>query len=353
MSFEIGIMTFGELTEDPATGAPPSPRRRVRETIEQARVADQVGLDVFGVGEHHRTDFVGSAPTVLLAAAAEKTENIKLTSSVTVLSSEDPVRVWEQFATIDLLSAGRAEIIAGRGSYTESFPLFGYDLKDYADLFREKLDLLLKIRDRNPLTWSGRFRAPLVEADIAPRADGGAIPIWVGVGGSRASAISTGRLGLPMALALLLGPLTSHEETVEFYRTAAAEAGHDAGALPVSINTHGFVGRTSQGARDTMYPYFAKGMMDNNHQRGVGFQIPRAAFDAQSSPAAGLLVGSPQEIIDKLLAYHELYGLNRAIIQMGFGGVPQKEHLEAIELLGTEVAPVVRREVALLDRSAA
>ncbi|MFC6881680.1 MULTISPECIES: LLM class flavin-dependent oxidoreductase [Actinomadura] len=353
MSFEIGIMTFGELTEDPVTGTPPSPRRRVRETIEQARVADQVGLDVFGVGEHHRTDFVGSAPTVLLAAAAEKTENIKLTSAVTVLSSEDPVRVWEQFATIDLLSAGRAEIIAGRGSYTESFPLFGYDLKDYADLFREKLDLLLKIRERNPLTWSGRFRAPLVEADIAPRADGGAIPVWVGVGGSRASAISTGRLGLPMALALLLGPLASHEETVEFYRTAAADAGHDADALPISINTHGFVGRTSQGARDTMYPYFAKGMMDNNHQRGVGFPIPRAAFDAQSSPAAGLLVGSPQEIIDKLLAYHEVYGLNRAIIQMGFGGVPQKEHLEAIELLGTEVAPVVRREVALLDRSAA
>lgn len=353
MSFEIGIMTFGELTADPATGALPSPRQRVSETIEQAQVADQAGLDVFGVGEHHRTDFVGSAPTVLLAAAAEKTENIKLTSSVTVLSSEDPVRVWEQFATIDLLSAGRAEIIAGRGSYTESFPLFGYDLKDYADLFREKLDLLLKIRGQNPLTWQGRFRAPLVDADIGPRADGDTIPIWVGVGGARASAINTGRLGLPMALALLLGPMTSHEETVELYRAAAAEAGHDADALPISINSHGFVGRTSQGARDTMYPYFAKGMMENNHQRGVGFRIPRAAFDAQSSPTAGLLVGSPQEIIDKLLTYHELYGIDRAIFQMGFGGVPQKEHLEAIELLGTEVAPVVRREVALRERSVA
>jgi probable LLM family oxidoreductase len=353
MSFEIGIMTFGELTEDRATGALPSPRQRVRETIEQAQVADQTGLDVFGIGEHHRSDFVGSAPTILLAAAAEKTKNIRLTSAVTVLSSEDPVRVWEQFATIDLLSAGRAEIIAGRGSYTESFPLFGYDLKDYADLFREKLDLLLKIRDRNPLTWQGRFRAPLVEADIAPRADGGTIPIWVGVGGSPASAVSTGRLGLPMALALLLGPMTYHQETVELYRAAAAEAGHDADALPISINVHGFVARTSQGARDVMYPYFAKGMMDNNHQRGRGFRMPRAAFDAQSSPAAGLLVGSPQEIIDKLLGYHELYGLDRAIIQMGFGGVPQKEHLEAIELLATEVAPVVRREVALRQRSAA
>ncbi|MFI0372993.1 LLM class flavin-dependent oxidoreductase [Actinomadura sp. 1N219] len=347
MAFEIGIMTFGEITEDPVTGAAPSPRQRVRETIEQARVADEVGLDVFGVGEHHRSDFVGSAPSILLAAAAEATERIRLTSAVTVLGSEDPVRVWEQFATIDLLSAGRAEIIAGRGSYTESFPLFGHDLKDYADLFREKLDLLLRIRERNPLTWQGRFRAPLADADIAPRADGAALPIWVGVGGSPASAISTGRLGLPMALALLLGPLTFHEQTVDLYRESAAEAGHDAGALPISINTHGYVGRTSRQARDVMYPYFAKGMADNNHQRGKGLLLPRAAFDAQSSPRAGLLVGSSQEVIDKLLAYHELYGLNRAVIQMGFGGMPQKEHLEAIERLGTEVAPVVRRETAM------
>ncbi|MGP4021878.1 LLM class flavin-dependent oxidoreductase [Actinomadura sp. 3N407] len=353
MAFEIGIMTFGELTEDPATGALPSPRRRVRETIEQARVADEVGLDVFGVGEHHRTDFVGSAPAILLAAAAEQTKSIRLTSAVTVLGSEDPVRVWEQFATIDLLSRGRAEIIAGRGSYTESFPLFGYDLRDYADLFREKLDLLLKIREQNPLTWEGDFRAPLVDADIAPRADGATLPIWVGVGGSPASAVSTGRLGLPMALALLLGPMTFHEQTVGLYRESAAEAGHDAAALPISINAHGYVGRTSRQARDVMYPYFARGMAENNHQRGKGFLLSRAAFDAQSSPGSGLLVGSSQEIIEKLLAYHELYGLNRAMIQMGFGGLPQQEHLEAIERLGTEVAPVVRREVAALERRAA
>lgn len=353
MAFEIGIMTFGEVTQDPATGRLPSPRQRVRETIEQAKIADQVGLDVFGVGEHHRSDFVGSAPTILLAAAAEATERIRLTSSVTVLSSEDPVRVWEQLATIDLLSQGRAEIIAGRGSYTESFPLFGYDLQDYADLFREKLDLLLKIREQNPLTWSGRFRAPLIDADIAPRADGETIPIWVAVGGSTASAISTGRLGLPMAMALLLGPLTFHEQTIELYRTSAAQAGHDTRTLPVSINTHGYVGRTSQQARDVMYPYFAKGMEENNHQRGRGIRLPRAAFDAQASPGSGLLVGSSQEIIDKLLAYHELYGINRAIVQMGFGGMPQKEHLETIERLGTEVAPVVRREVGARQEMAA
>jgi probable LLM family oxidoreductase len=345
MGFEIGIMTFGEVTRDPVSGQLPSPRQRVRETIEQAQLADQVGLDVFGVGEHHRGDFVGSAPTILLAAAAQATKNIRLTSSVTVLSSEDPVRVWEQFATIDLLSAGRAEIIAGRGSYTESFPLFGYDLADYADLFREKLDLLLKIREQNPLTWSGRFRPPLVDADIAPRADGEPIPIWVGVGGSPASAVSTGRLGLPMALALLLGPITFHQQTVELYRAAAAQAGHDPANLPISINAHGYVGRTSQEARDTMYPYFAQGMADNNHQRGAGVLIPRAAFDAQAGPRSGLLVGSSQELVDKLLAYHELYGVTRAIIQMGFGGMPQAQHLEAIERLGTEVAPAVRREV--------
>jgi probable LLM family oxidoreductase len=353
MTFEIGIMTFGELTEDLAGGSLPSPRQRIREMIEQAQVADEVGLDLFGVGEHHRSDFVGSAPTIVLAAAAERTRRIRLTSSVTVLSSEDPVRVWEQFATIDLLSGGRAEIIAGRGSYTESFPLFGYDLRDYADLFREKLDLLLKIREQNPLTWQGRFRAPLIDADIAPRADGDTIPIWVGVGGSPASAVSTGRLGLPMALALLMGPMTFHEPTVALYRDAAAKAGHDPAGLPISINVHGYVGRTSQQARNVMYPYFANGMMENNHQRGKGFLLSRAAFEAQSSPGAGLLVGSPQELVDKLLAYHELYGLNRALIQMGFGGLPQKEHLEAIERLGTEVAPVVRREVAARERTAA
>src|SRR5699024_10666938 len=246
-AFEIGHMTFVEMTADPTTVAMPSAHQRSRDTIEQARLADQVGLDLFAVGEHHRTDFVGSAPPMVLAAAAEATERIRLTSSVTVLSSDDPVRVWEQFATLDQFSGGRAEIIAGRGSYTESFPLFGYDLADYADLFREKLDLLLQIRARNPVTWQGRFRAALDEADIGPRAVQAQLPIWVGVGGTRASAISTGRLGLPMALALVLGPITLHEETVELYRQAAAQPGHDPTTLRTSINLHGYIGRTSQG----------------------------------------------------------------------------------------------------------
>ncbi|WP_207933258.1 LLM class flavin-dependent oxidoreductase [Actinomadura sp. GC306] len=351
--FEIGFMTFAEITADPATGALPSAHRRARETVEQARLADEAGLDLFAVGEHHRTDFVGSAPAVVLAAAAEATTDIRLTSAVTVLSSDDPVRVWEQFATLDQLSGGRAEIIAGRGSYTESFPLFGYDLADYADLFREKLDLLLRIRAQNPITWNGRLRPALDAADVGPRAMQEELPIWVGVGGSPASAISTGRLGLPMAMALLLGPITSHRQTVDLYREAAQDAGHDAAKLRTSINLHGYVGRTSQGARDTMYPYFAEGMMANNHQRGRGFRMPRAAFQAQTSPDAGLVVGSPQEVVEKLLAYHELYGLDRALIQIGFGGMPQDDVLKAIELLGTEVAPVVRREVGSRKEPAA
>ncbi len=352
-SFELGHMSFVELTQDPLTGAMPTAQQRARETIEQACVADQASLDLFAIGEHHRTDFVGSAPAVVLAAAAAATERIRLTSSVTVLSSDDPVRVWEQFATLDQLSNGRAEIIAGRGSYVESFPLFGYDLADYAELFREKLDLLLAIRAQNPISWSGRLRPALEQADVGPRAVQEELPVWVAVGGSAASAVSTGRLGLPMAMALLLGPLTLHEQTVELYRTAAEQAGHDPATLRTSINVHGYIARTSQAARDTMYPYFARGMRDNNHQRGQGFDLPRQAFDAQSSPAAGLLVGSTQEVIDKLMAYHEFYGLDRALIQIGFGGMPQADVLAAIELLGTEVAPVVRREVAALSQSAA
>ncbi|WP_197319941.1 LLM class flavin-dependent oxidoreductase [Saccharomonospora sp. NB11] len=346
MAFEIGILTFGEITRDLVTGSLPSPQRRMRETIEMAQVADQVGLDVFGVGEHHRSDFVASAPAVVLAAAAQVTERIALTSGVTVLSSDDPVRVWQQFATVDLISGGRAEIIAGRGSYIESFPLFGYDLDDYAELFREKLDLLLTIREQNPVTWQGRFRAPLVNADIAPRPSSDRMPVWVGVGGTPSSAVNTGRLGLPMVLALLLGPITTHRQTVELYRSAAADAGHDVDALRIGLTAHGYVGRTSQHARDTMYPYFARGMAENNHQRGRGLHLPREAFEVQSSPAAGLLVGSPQELIDKLLRYHELYGVDRVLVHIGFGGMPQRDVLDAIERLGTEVAPVVRREAA-------
>lgn len=343
--FEIGIITFGERTVDPVSGALPSPSVRLSETLQQAVLADEVGLDLFAVGEHHRTDFISSAPHMILAAAAAKTRGIHLSSGVTVLGSEDPVRVFQNFATLDLISGGRAEIIVGRGSYVESFPLFGYDLEDYAELFREKLDALLAVRADNPPRWSGgRFTADLTGLDIAPRPVG-ELPIWVGVGGTPASAVRTGMLGLPVALALLLGPIDQFVRAISMYRHAAAESGHAPEDLPVSINAHGFVGATSQSARDTMFPYFQAGMMENNHQRGVGFNLPRAAFDAQATARGALLVGSAAEIVEKLMTYHELYGINRAVFQMGFGGVPQREHLAAIERLGTEVAPVIRREI--------
>lgn len=344
--FEIGIMTFGEVPPSSTTGRAPSPAERLAESVEQAVLADQAGLDVFGVGEHHRSDFAISAPAVVLAAVAARTDAIRLTSAVTVLGSDDPVRVFQNFATVDLLSGGRAEILAGRGSFIESFRMFGLELEDYAELYREKLGALLSIRAGNPSAWAGSpHTRDLSGLDIAPRPVGD-LPIWVGVGGTIASAVSTGALGLPMALALLLGPITQFERAVDSYRQAGVTAGHDPAALRVSINAHGYVGATSQEARDTMYPAFRVGMRENNHQRGAGFSLPRAAFDAQATPAGGLLVGSSWEVIDKLLAYHELYGVDRALLQIGYGGMSQADHLKAIERLGTEVAPVVRRELA-------
>lgn len=344
--FEVGIGTFAEITTDITTGKAPSAGQRLRETLEQAKVADEVGLDLFGVGEHHRRDFAASAPSTILAAISQITERIRLSSSVTILSSDDPVRVWEQYATLDLLSDGRAEIMAGRGSYTESFPLFGYDLRDYGDLFDEKLDLLLKIREEDPISWDGRLRPSLTGQDVAPRAAQTELPIWQAVGGSPASAAQAGRLGLPMMIAFLVGPIVAHQAIVQQYWDSAQRAGVDPTRLKTGAAVHGFVAPTSQEAKDIMFPYFARGMMENNHQRGEGFSIPRMAFEAQASPAGMPVVGSPQEVIDKVMTYHEVYGISRFFIQLGFGGVPQKEHLRAIELLGTEVAPVLRKETA-------
>jgi alkanesulfonate monooxygenase SsuD/methylene tetrahydromethanopterin reductase-like flavin-dependent oxidoreductase (luciferase family) len=255
------------------------------------------------------------------------------------------VRVWEQFATIDQLSAGRAEMIVGRGSYTESFPLFGYDLADYSELFREKLDLLLRIRERNPLTWTGRLRPSLFNADIAPRPFGDTIPIWVGVGGSPASAVSTGTLGLPLALAILFGPMDMHQDSAQLYRAAAQKSGHDPAVLPMSINVGGYVGSSSQQARDVMYPHFAQFLMEHNHQRGHGMLLPRDAFEAGASHAGSYLVGDAEEVTDKLLRFREMYGLTRVIIQMGMGSMPQKDLLASIERLGTQVVPALRREL--------
>ncbi|NIJ13564.1 putative LLM family oxidoreductase [Saccharomonospora amisosensis] len=345
MAFELGIYSFGEITTDPVTGKLPTARQRIRDYIEQAEVADQVGLDVFALGEHHRSDFAVSATSVVLSAMAERTRDIRLSSAVTVLSSEDPVRVFQQYATLDLVSGGRAEIIAGRGSYLESFPLFGYDLAEYDALFAEKLDLLLAVRERNPISWSGNYRPALHEADIAPRPLQEKLPVWLAVGGAPPSVVRAGRLGLPLALAIIGGALPRFVPLARLYRQTAQEAGHDPAGLRLSINSPGFVASTSQAARDLSYPHFDRGMLENFHERGHGFHTPRPAYDRQAAREGALVVGSPQEIIDKILYQHELFGHGRLLIQLGFGGVPQRETLRAIELLGTEVAPVVRKEL--------
>ncbi|MFI1865422.1 LLM class flavin-dependent oxidoreductase [Streptomyces jumonjinensis] len=347
MSFELGIYHFGELTPDPATGALPAPGTRLRELVEQAKAADEAGLDIFAVGEHHRTDFVVSSPAVVLAAMAENTSRIKLSSAVTVLSSDDPVRVFQQFATLDLLSGGRAEIIAGRGSYIESFPVFGYDLNDYAELFAEKLDLLLKLREENPVSWQGRLRPTLVNGDITPRPDR-ELPVWVAVGGTPASVVRAGRLGLPLSLAIIGGGYRQFAPFVDLYRKAGAEAGHAPEKLKVSINSPGFVAPSHREAIEVSHPYFQAGWMANHHQRGQGVPMPKMAYEAQATAGGAFFLGSAQEVIDKIMAQHRLFRHDRMMIQLGFGNLPQKEALKSIELLGSEVAPVVRKEIAAL-----
>ncbi len=340
---EIGVYTFAELRADLQTGRAISPEQRVRDLMEEIGLADQVGLEVFGVGEHHRPDFLVSAPGVVLGAAAVRTQNIRLTSAVTVLSSDDPVRVFEEFATLDLLSSGRAEIMVGRGSFIESFPLFGYDLADYDELFTEKLELLLQLRESVRVTWSGRHRAPLADAGVYPRPVQDPLPIWVAVGGNPESAIRAGRLGLPMALAIIGGEPERFAPFAELHREAATQAGH--GRLPLSINSHTYVADTSQGAAAEYFPAYAAMMNAIGRERGWS-GIGRREFDALRSPRGALVVGSPQEVIEKILFQHEIFRHDRFLGQISVGHLPHDRVMRAIELLGTEVAPTVRSEVA-------
>jgi probable LLM family oxidoreductase len=350
MAFELGVYHFGELAPDPTTHRAPTPAVRLRELIEQAQVADDAGLDVFAVGEHHRGDFAVSVPAVVLAAMATRTQNIKLSSAVSVLSSDDPVRLFQQFATLDLISGGRAEIIAGRGSYVESFPLFGYDLNEYSELFADKLDLLLRLRQENPITWKGTTRSPLNAADISPQPER-ELPLWVAVGGTPASVVRAARQNLPLALAIIGGSFDQFVPFVDLYREAAAKFGHDPEKLKVSINSPGFIASTHRDAIEISHPYFQAGWMANHHQRGQGVAMPRAAYEAQSTPRGAFFLGSPQEVIDKILDQYEVFRHDRTMIQMGFGNVPQREMLKSIELLGAEVAPVVRKEIASREES--
>jgi probable LLM family oxidoreductase len=342
---EIGLYTFAELTPDPGTGRMVSPEQRMRDLIEEIELADQVGLDVFGVGEHHRPDFAVSSPVVALAAAATRTKDIRLTSAVTVLSSDDPVRVFQDFATLDLISGGRAEIMAGRGSFIESFPLFGYDFGDYDELFAEKLELLLRLRESEHVTWSGRHRAGLDDAGVYPRPVQDPLPIWVAVGGNPGSAIRAGSLGLPMALAIIGGAPERFAPVVELYRRAASDAGHDSKRLPVSINSHTYLAESSRQAADEFFPAYAGMMNKIGRERGWS-PMTRRQFDELRSLCGALAVGSPQEVIEKILFQHEIFGHRRFLAQISVGTLPHDRVLRAIEILGTEVAPVVRDEVA-------
>jgi probable LLM family oxidoreductase len=342
---QIGIYSFAEITPDPVTGQTVSAQERLHDLLEEIELADQVGLDVFGVGEHHRPDFSVSAPAVVLAAAATRTRRIRLTSAVTVLSSDDPVRVFQDFATLDLISEGRAEIMVGRGSFIESFPLFGYDLGDYDELFDEKLGLLLKLRASGRVTWSGTHRAPLNDLPVYPRPVQDPLPVWIAVGGTPASVARAGRLGLPLAIAIIGGAPERFVPLVDLYRDTAARAGHDPSTLAVSINSHGFIADTSRQAADDAFPPYAITMGQIGRERG--WPPPtRARFDAERAPRGSMLVGSPQEVIDKMLFEHELFRNDRFLIQFSVGTMPHAKIMRSIELFGTVVAPAVRRELA-------
>ena len=337
---ELGITTFAETMPD-ATGQTVSAAERLADVLEEVELAEQVGLDVYGIGEHHRVDFAASAPAVILAAAAARTRRIRLTSAVTVLSSADPVRVFQDFATLDLLSGGRAELMAGRGSFTESFPLFGYDLGDYDDLFTEKLDLLLALRASERVTWSGRFRPALVDQPVYPRPVQDPLPVWVAVGGTPESIARAGVLGLPLALAIIGGQPARFAPHADLYRRALEHGGFDRSSRPLAVHAHGYVAETREQALREFYPSYATAMGAIGRERGWGPMTP-AAFDALAAPDGSLVIGSSREVADKILAMQADLGIDRFMLHVSVGTLPHKDVLHAIELFGTEVAPLVQ-----------
>jgi probable LLM family oxidoreductase len=342
---ELGIASFVEVTPDPRTGQAIDPVQRFRNLMEEAELADQVGLDVFAVGEHHRWEYISSAPAVVLAAAAERTKRIRLSSAVTVLSTDDPVRVFQAFSTLDLLSGGRAEIIAGRGSFTESFPLFGYDLADYDSLFAEKLDLLLKLRESEHITWSGKHRAALTGQGVYPRPLQDPLPIWIGVGGNPGSAARAATLGLPMTLAIIGGTPDRFVPLIEVYREFGRRAGHDPKQLQLGINSLGLIADSAQEAADLYIPSFLSVMNRIGRERGWS-PMSRPHVEAMIEPHGALVVGTPEQAAAKILYEHELFNNDRFILQFNTGALPHATALRAIELFGTKVAPLVRAEVA-------
>jgi probable LLM family oxidoreductase len=347
---EIGISTFVETTPDVETGVVISHAQRLREVVEEIELADQVGLDVFGVGEHHRKDYASSSPVVVLAAAASRTKHIRLTSAVTVLSSADPVRVFEEFASLDGISNGRAEIMAGRGSFIESFPLFGYDLNDYDALFAEKLDLLLKLRASEKVTWSGKFRPAIHDLGVYPRPVQNPLPVWIASGGTPDSVVRAGLLGLPLVLAIIGGSPRQFAPLVELYKKAALHAGHDAAKLPVASHSHGFVAEDTELAAEKFFPSTQQAMTVLGKERGWG-PYTRRRFDAARSFDGALYVGDPDWVAKKIVDLRKNVGITRFFLHVPVGTMPHDDVMRAIELLGTEVAPRVREEVAQWEAS--
>lgn len=345
---EIGISTFLEATQDPVTGNAVNHAERLRDAIEEIVLADQVGLDVYGIGEHHRIDYAGSAPAIVLAAAASVTKRIRLSSAVTILSSDDPVRVYQQFSTLDGLSNGRAEIMAGRGSFIESFPLFGYSLNHYDELFEEKLELLLAIRESEHVTWSGKHRPAMNNQAVYPRSVQQPLPVWIASGGNPESVVRAGTLGLPIALAIIGGMPERFAPLVNLYKQAAERAGHDPNTLPIATHSHGFIADTTEQAADLFFPPTQAQMNVIGRERGWP-PYTRDTFDAACSLRGALYVGDPEYVAEKIILLRKNLGVSRFFLHVNVGTMPHREVLRAIELLGTRVAPIVHKELARLE----
>ncbi len=347
---QIGIDSFAASISDPVTGQTLKPVERMQNLLAEIELADQVGLDVFGIGEHHRAEFLDSAPVVILAGAASRTKKIRLTSAVTVLSASDPVRVFQEFATLDLISSGRAEIVAGRGSFVESYPLFGLKLEDYDSLFAEKLELLLKIRENTHVEWSGKHRAALTGQAIYPRPLQEPLPIWVGVGGTPASFVRAGMLGLPLMVAIIGGEPERFRPLIDLYREAGRRAGHTPEKLSVGLHLIGFLGDTTEQAADDFFPGYAHTFTEIGKERGWP-PTTRRQFDALRGPTGALMIGDAETVATKILYQNEeLGGISRVTFQMGVSTLPHAKMLRAIEILGSQVAPLIRAELAATAR---
>lgn len=339
---EIGVDSFAAIFPDPATGALPTSTDRMAQLLAEIEVADQVGLDVFGIGEHHRAEFLDSAPAIILAAAAARTSRIRLCSAVIVLSAVDPVRLFQEFATLDLISSGRAELVVGRGSFGEAFPLFGLDTRSYDDLFAEKLDLFLKLQESNNVTWNGRFRAPLTGQGVYPRPHQPRLPVWLGVGGTPQSFVRAGELGLPLMVAIIGGTYDRFRPLVDLYREAGARAGHDPQGLKVGVHAIGFLGETDEQARDAFFPGWKHLMSTVGRERGWS-PPTRAQFEDMASEEGAFLIGDPGTVAEKILRADEaLGGVSRITFQMSTASLEPEAMQRSIGLLGTDVAPVIR-----------